>query len=93
MQRNLTVREVLVLAQQISELDSTGADQLARLQAELATMGITLAFAEVKDPLREAFRRTGLEEKIGVDRFYESTEDGVREFLQHRNLIPDKKES
>ena len=92
-QREETIREVLVLAQQISELDSTGADQLARLQAELATMGITLAFAEVKDPLREAFRRTGLEEKIGVDRFYESTEDGVREFLQHRNLIPDKKES
>ncbi|MCK5353450.1 sulfate permease [bacterium] len=92
-QAEATVREVLVLAQQISELDSTGADQLARLQAELATMGITLAFAEVKDPLREAFRRTGLEEKIGVDRFYESTEDGVREFLQHRNLIPDKKES
>ena len=92
-QREETIREVLVLAQQISELDSTGADQIARLQAELATMGITLAFAEVKDPLREAFRRTGLEEKIGVDRFYESTEDGVREFLQHRNLIPDKKES
>ena len=83
-QREETIREVLVLAQQISELDSTGADQLARLQAELATMGITLAFAEVKDPLREAFRRTGLEEKIGTDRFYESTEEGVQAFLRRQ---------
>ena len=70
------MKEVLVLAQQINELDSTGADQLARLKAELAAKGIILAFAEVKGPLRETFRRTGLEEKVGTDRFSESTENG-----------------
>jgi len=86
-----TVREVLVLAQQINELDSTGADQLVRLQAELATEGITLAFAEAKGPLREAFRRTGLVEKIGADRFYESTGEGVQAFLQRQEKASRKK--
>jgi high affinity sulfate transporter 1 len=83
-----TVREVLVPAQQINELDSTGADQLGRLQAELAAKGIALTFAEAKGALREAMRRTGLEEKIGADHLYESIEDGVRAFLRRREEKP-----
>jgi MFS superfamily sulfate permease-like transporter len=76
------VREVLLPAQQINQLDSTGADQLGKLQAELRAKGITLSFAEVKSALREAMRRTGLEEKIGLDHFYESVHEGVQEFRQ-----------
>ena len=78
------VREVLVPAQQINQLDSTGADQLARLAAELEAKGIAFSFAEVKTALREAMRRTGLEGKIGVDHFYESIEDGVQAFVKHQ---------
>ena len=75
------VREVLVPTQQINQLDSTGADQLIKLQAELAAKGIAMSFAEVKAALRDAIRRNGLEEIIGEDRFYESIEDGVQAFL------------
>jgi MFS superfamily sulfate permease-like transporter len=65
-------------------LDSTGADQLARLVAELEAKGIAFSFAEVKNALREAMRRTGLEGKIGADHFYESIGDGVQAFVQRQ---------
>jgi high affinity sulfate transporter 1 len=76
------VREVLVPAQQMNQIDSTGADQLARLQSELEAKGISLSFAEVKSALREAMRRTGLEERIGAENFYESIHEGVQTFRQ-----------
>jgi high affinity sulfate transporter 1 len=76
------VREVLIEAQQINLMDSTGAIQLAKLQAELGAKGINFCFAEVKNALRETMRRTGLEDKIGV---YESIQDGVQAFLQSKD--------
>jgi MFS superfamily sulfate permease-like transporter len=83
------VREVLVAAQQVNQLDSTGADQLAKLQAELATKEIVLSVAEAKAALREMMRRTGLEEKVGTEHFYESIEDGVQAFLQRQQQTSD----
>jgi high affinity sulfate transporter 1 len=76
------VQEVLVPAKQINQLDSTGANQLERLRSELEAKGISLSFTEVKSALRGPMRRTGLEEKIGTDHFYESIQDGVQAFLQ-----------
>lgn len=78
----MPVREVLITAHQINHLDSTAADHLAKLKTELAAKGIMLSLAEVKMRLREAMRRTGLEEKIGKDHFYESIGAGVRSFKQ-----------
>ena len=86
------IREVLVPAQQINQLDSTGANQLERLRTELEAKGISLSFAEVKSALREAMRRNGLEEKIGADRFFESIHEGVQAFLQGQEQIPGGKE-
>ena len=86
------IREVLVPAQQINQLDSTGANQLERLRTELEAKGISLSFVEVKSALREAMRRNGLEEKIGADHFFESIHEGVQAFLQGHEQIPGGKE-
>ncbi len=85
------VREVLVAAHQINQLDSTGADQLARLQAELEAKEIRLSIAEMKSGLQQAMHRTGLVEKIGSDHCYESIEEGVRAFSerQQTNVRPE----
>jgi high affinity sulfate transporter 1 len=72
------VRAVLLPAQQINDLDSTGADQLGKLATELEAKGITMSFAEVKASLRNAMRQTGLEEKIGGHHIYDSIADGVQ---------------
>jgi SulP family sulfate permease len=81
------VGAVLIPAQQINDLDSTGGDQLGKLATELEAKGITLSFAEVKAPLRDAMRRSGLEEKIGGHHIYDSIADGVQGFgnRQDRN--------
>lgn len=78
------VREVLVPAQQINQLDSTGADRLGKLDTELAAKGIVLAFAEVKNLVREKMQQTGLEAKIGADQFHRSIDEGVRAFVQRQ---------
>jgi len=75
------VREVLVPAQQINQIDSTGAEQLMRLQVELERKDIVLHFAEVKRGVREAMVATGLEEKVGADHFHETVDDGVKTFV------------
>ena len=82
------IHEVLLAAQQINQLDSTGADQLERLLNELAKEQIKLSFAEAKTPLREMMRRTELYEKIGANHFHESIEDGVRAFLERQEQTP-----
>jgi MFS superfamily sulfate permease-like transporter len=78
------VREVLVAAQQINQLDSTGADQLSRLRVELEAKEIAFSFAEAKRALREGMRRTHLEERIGAEHFHESIEGGVQAFLERQ---------
>jgi len=78
------VREVLVAAQQINQLDSTGAEQLAKLGAELETKEIVFSLAETKTSLREAIRRNDLEERLGAQHFHESIEAGVRAFVERQ---------
>jgi high affinity sulfate transporter 1 len=79
------VTEVLLPAQQINHLDSSGSDLLVALNDELEARGIRLSFAEVKAPLLEMMRRTGLENKLGTDRFHESIATAVDAFRQRRN--------
>jgi high affinity sulfate transporter 1 len=79
------VRAVLVPAQQINDLDSTGADQLGKLATQLEAKGIIMSFAEVKASLRNAMRRSGLEEKIGSHHIYDSIADGVQGFAHHQD--------
>ncbi len=86
----LSVIAIVFPSQQINQLDSTGANQLAKLQAELGAEGITLYFAEAKNALRQTMRRAGLEAKIGVDHFYDSIEDGVQAFLKRGDQQTDQ---
>jgi MFS superfamily sulfate permease-like transporter len=76
------IREVLLPAQQINEIDSTGAHQLAALKAELSAKGITLSLAEAKSALQAAIRRSGFGEEIGIHEFDESIHDGVQRFVK-----------
>jgi MFS superfamily sulfate permease-like transporter len=79
---DVPVQKVLVNAETINDLDTTGTDKLIKLHEELDRDGIQLAFAEVHDPVREMMRRTGAEEVIGAKNFYASVSAGVKAFLQ-----------
>ena len=65
-----TVRMVVVAAEPITDVDSTAAEVLGEIDAELERHGIELAFAELKGPVKDKLRRYGLMEQVGEGRFY-----------------------
>ena len=71
------VHDVLVNAEAITDLDTTGVDVVSRLLDDLGAEDVTLTFARVRSPVREMMRRTGLEEKIGADRFFLQVDEAV----------------
>ena len=54
------VSTVVVAAEPITDVDSTAAEVLEEIVAELERRGIELAFAELKDPVKDSLRRYGL---------------------------------
>jgi SulP family sulfate permease len=73
---------VLVNAETMNDIDTTGTDHLIKLHESLEKDGIGLAFAKVKDPVREMMRQSGAEEVIGAENFYHSVSAGVRAFIE-----------
>lgn len=63
-------RWVVVAAEPITDVDTTAAESLELLLEELDSSGVTLAFAELKDPVKARLRRYGTMDKIGEDRCY-----------------------
>ena len=74
-------RAILVDAGAISHIDTTGTDMLAELVSELSESNIELLLARVKGPVRDIFRRTGLEDAFGGDRIYPTVRAGVAAYL------------
>jgi MFS superfamily sulfate permease-like transporter len=68
---------VLVNAEAITGLDSTAAQGLDELLDTLDGLGVRLALARVKQPLRERLDRAGLLERIGAHHIYLEVDDGV----------------
>jgi high affinity sulfate transporter 1 len=82
------VKQVLINAETMNDIDTTGADQLIKVQESLEKDGIDLVFAKVRDPMREMMRLSGAEEAIGADNFYPSVSEGVRAFIQEQKDKP-----
>jgi len=72
------VRTIVVAAEPITDVDSTAAEVLGEILAELDRRGIRLAFAELKGPVKDTLRRYGLMERIGEERFYPTIGLAVR---------------
>jgi len=74
------VQEVILNAQAITDLDTTGAQVLGRLVVDLREAGVRLALAGVRTPVREMLRRTGLEEQLGAENIHLEVAGAVRAF-------------
>jgi high affinity sulfate transporter 1 len=81
----LPVQRVLINAETMNDIDTTGTDYLIDLSESLEKDGIQLTLAKVKDPVRDRMRLSGAEEAIGADNFYPSLSDGVKAFIQEQN--------
>ena len=75
------LRWVLVDAEPMTDVDTTAADMLAELDSWLNARGVSLAFAEVKDPVREKIQRYELERTIDPAHFYPTLDEAVAAYM------------
>ncbi|MGZ8751646.1 MAG: SulP family inorganic anion transporter [Acidimicrobiia bacterium] len=75
------VRWVIVAAEPITDVDSTAVGVLEDLLDDLEADGVEIAFAELKGPVKDRFRRYGLLDRISGDRFYPTLGTAIDGYL------------
>jgi len=73
---------ILIAAEPITDIDTTAADMLVKLDEELNADGIHLAFAELKDPVRDKLERYSIYETIDPAHFYPTIKTAIRAFRE-----------
>jgi MFS superfamily sulfate permease-like transporter len=68
---------VLVAAEPVTDVDTTAADELEELDEALDAQGVSLVFAELKDPVRRKIERYGLTRTIAPAHFFPTIEAAV----------------
>ena len=71
---------ILIAAEPVTDVDTTAADVLEELDEELNTHGISLVFAELKDPVRHKIERYGLTRTINPHHFFPTIEAAITAF-------------
>ena len=82
------VRRVVVAAEPISDIDSTGAEMLQMLLDDLDARGIEFAFAELKGPVKDRLRSYGLYDRIGDQFFYDTLGVAVMSYADETGVSP-----
>ncbi len=77
---------VVVAAEPITDIDATAGESLLSLNDELVADGVQLAFAELKDPVRDRLRDYGIEAVIGADRFFPTIGVAVNAYLDETGV-------
>ena len=75
-------RWIVIAAEPMTDVDTTAADMLADLDEELNANGISLVFAELKDPVREKLERYELIGPLNPDHFFPTLEAAIDTFCQ-----------
>jgi high affinity sulfate transporter 1 len=71
---------IIVAAEPITDVDTTAADMLEDLDEALNEQGISLVFAEMKDPVREKIDRYGLTRTINPAHFFPTLDEAIAAF-------------
>ncbi len=75
-------RWVVIAAEPITDVDTTAAEMLHELLAALATRDTQLAFAELKDPVKDRLRQYGVYAKLGDGFFFHTIGVAVKAYLE-----------
>jgi high affinity sulfate transporter 1 len=80
--RALAAREprptwIIIAAEPITDVDTTAADMLEDLDEQINAMGVSLVFAEMKDPVRRKIERYELTRTIDPEHFYPTVEEAI----------------
>ncbi len=72
---------VVIASEPITDVDTTAAEMLQELDTELAARGAELAFAEMKDPVKDRLKRYELHATIGHEYFFPTLGVAVKTFI------------
>jgi high affinity sulfate transporter 1 len=81
------LRWIIVAAEPITDVDTTASDMLEDLDEDLNARGISLVFAEMKDPVRRKINRYGLTRTIDPAHFFPTIEAAIEAF--RRTVAPE----
>src|SRR6266704_2314324 len=73
---------IVIAAEPMTDVDTTASDVLEELDEALNGQGISLVFAELKDPVRRKIERYGLTRTINPQHFFPTIEAAVAAFRQ-----------
>ncbi|MEV4262596.1 sulfate permease [Kribbella sp. NPDC049584] len=76
------VRWIIVAAEPITDIDTTASDMLQELDAWLNERGVSLVFAEMKDPVRSKIERYELTRTINPAHFLPTLDAAVAEYIR-----------
>ena len=76
---------IVVAAEPITDVDTTAADMLKDLDEDLNAVGVSLVFAEMKDPVRDKIERYALTRTINPEHFFPTIDAAVTAFRQRTN--------
>ncbi|HUO68904.1 MAG TPA: SulP family inorganic anion transporter [Gammaproteobacteria bacterium] len=76
------VRRLVVAAEPVTSVDITAADMLTELVDALRAADIELAFAEMKDPVKDKLRRFGLFARLGEHAFFATVGEAVKAYVE-----------
>ncbi len=76
--RHPQAKYLIVVGKGINEIDASGEEVIHQLVHRLKAHGITLVFAGMKAQVIEVMQRTGLEDIIGKDNIFKSTDYAVK---------------
>jgi sulfate permease, SulP family len=76
------VRQILIDAETIYDIDSTAAAALDQFIADMQELDVGVGFARVRSDVYEVMEIAGIADRVGEDAFFLEVDDGVDEFLR-----------
>jgi MFS superfamily sulfate permease-like transporter len=73
---------IVIAAEPVTDVDTTASDVLTELDEALNSRGISLVFAELKDPVRHKIERYGLTRTINPDHFFPTLDAAIAAFRE-----------
>ena len=73
---------IVIAAEPVTDVDTTASDVLTELDEALNAQGISLVFAELKDPVRRKIERYGLTRTIDPRHFFPTIDSAITAFRE-----------
>jgi high affinity sulfate transporter 1 len=73
---------IVIAAEPVTDVDTTASDALTELDETLNSRGISLVFAELKDPVRRKIERYGLTRTIDPGHFFPTLDAAIAAFRE-----------